>query len=273
MIHFGPSNGTLQLIVAGAQDLYRLEGYWKGADGLYLQVHDAATTAAVATATLVRSYYLQSAFPFSWSLLNDGLSVKNGLCIAVSSNADPIQYTAYGGSATDLSVELDLSATQMVNPAEMSVAGDLTTGTDSLLVWTTGNGPKRLYEVDVVNNTGAVAYLCVFAKAPSDGDIPLMNFKLPATTDLTILRFGESGLQTQQQIGTTQAAKIVGGSATSGITNAGATVLGCYVAVGLAGADGNFPGTYMEPGTALNYIRAYYQDSPMATPTTLVQQV
>lgn len=249
-LHYGPIANALQLVVAGPQDLYKLEGFWNGADGLYLQIHDSATTAGISTSTLIKSYYLQGAFVYSWSGLNDGISVANGLVIAVSTTN--VTYTAYGGTVTDLVVECEIGPTKAVNPDTLTVAGDLTTGVNHLLVWNNASGPKKLYQVDVISLQVPPAFLCLFAKdSIVAGDLPLIITPLVMSSAVQTFTFGSAGLVLYQKTSLP-----VGGITPD---TGGVESKSLYIGIGLPNAAGFFAG-YTEDTSLTNNIRAYYAD-------------
>lgn len=251
MKHYGPINtAAAQLVATGPQDLLNIQGYYAGADGKYLQIHNAAAVADIGDATIIKSYYLQGAFVFSWSFA-EPLSLSLGCVVAVSEDADPAKYTAYTGTATDMTLTADLNEVEVPLPSGYSTAGDLTTGVDELEVNATETTPIKLYQVDVINGLGAAGFLCLFGRAAAnfaDGDVPIAVFPLANVATVQTFKFGHDFVP-RQMTGTTS----------GGITGAGDVSYGCSLAVSEADANGDFGGVLAEKGDSASYIRAYYK--------------
>jgi hypothetical protein len=181
-------------VATGPVTLYGFEGYVNGNAGTqyYLQIHGVAPT----TGSTVPLYSVQVIGGNGFSFLyNNGLNTKqmsfpdqattggtNTLPVFFAISSTDTVYTSVAAS-TDLLVTLDEPRTI---PANETITGDTTTGRDSLPVYTSPNTAKRLMKFQVTNNTGATAYLMLFAYSnPALGDVPQAQWTIANGATLT----------------------------------------------------------------------------------------
>jgi hypothetical protein len=111
---------------------------------------------------------------------------SNALPVVVAISSTDNVYTAVAAN-TQVAVTVEDAYLEI---ATQTVTGDLTTGVDSLAVYTDPNPTKRLVQFQAVNGTGAVGYVMLFAVAnPANGDLPIQQWKVGIGVTLTE-RFG-----------------------------------------------------------------------------------
>lgn len=212
-------------------ELIRIQGYLSGSTDKWLQIHDSATLPAD-TAVPKRSYLMQAGMAFSWAWDPGRLVLDNGCTIAISDTEATLTISATTG---DLMGELEPTSNI---PQDYSVAGDLSTGVDSLAVWNNpvlATSPNTLYRFDFVNNDGATRYLMLFAaEAPADGARPIAQWEVTNGSTL-VLSFGDNGLSPMA------------------VLASGALRRGCCF------AQSSTTTTLTATSSAASYMRAYYK--------------
>lgn len=161
------------------------------ASNLYLQVFDTNVAPAAGVVPL-KSW---PAGETGWKDFKNGELVLNaGLFVALSTTA--ATYTAVTGGSNILDI-LQIEIGDAEVPTGTSFAGDLTTPTASLQVWSAASGPKKLIAVEVDNTGNGVQYLMLFSKdTVSAGDKPIDQFTIKAAevkTAAAKLDFGVNG--------------------------------------------------------------------------------
>jgi hypothetical protein len=169
--------------------LVALDGYAAAAG--WFQIFDLAVAPTTGVTVPLKSFNVSAAGPLPSLFQTLGPVVLNkGLYVAMSSTE-----AVYTAVATNFDVygevvehELQLSGT--------SVAGDLTTQIDYRLVWTDGNGPKKLIRVDILPDglTGTRYLMLLPVSAQTAGQIPLAQWALTDSTSVQSLHFGVDGL-------------------------------------------------------------------------------
>jgi hypothetical protein len=229
-------NAATKLAVSTvACTLTRVQGYYKAAADAWILIFDSPAEPA-ANAVPVKSYALPADSPFSWAFDPGELVLNSGCYVAVSSDEEKYTAVAYSADTTFADIEADFGPSSFV-PSNCTIAGDLTTNVGTLVPWvnSAANANVRLYQLDYVNGSGAVAYLQVFAKPASDGDKPLFSSLGVANGGSISLCFGDDGLPLFSQ-------------------NAiGVAAHGCYILESLTA------GAYSNPGVGTSRIRAYYK--------------
>lgn len=140
----------------------------------------------------------QDGFRFDYS--DNDLEFKNGMIFALSSSEET--YTAVvDGAKVDWEGEIDTQAIQ-----GSTTVGDVSTGVNSLQVWTSAQGPRYLLEVDWISNAVANSFLLFFTKNnPVNGDVPdIVIGALDTSTSNPLTRqyrFGKSGLNARSTSG------------------------------------------------------------------------
>ena len=172
-------------------NVLRVRGNFNGSTAdRWLMLFDAITTPADGTAPAIAAIPLYQSSPFFAEFEIGALAFKHGCYACVSTTQATKTLSA---DTMDITVELD--APEL--PTGASLAGDLTTGVNSLSVWATANGPKKLLKLEVDNTGGADNYIMLFATdSPSNGDTPIMQWTLAANAVLTgdkALTFGKAG--------------------------------------------------------------------------------
>lgn len=193
----------------GSYKLEKLEGFVTGGAGdIFLQIHDAASAAALSTGVSVpiRSVPLQNGNGFLWQYMQDNLTLPpltNGLLLVLSNTN--IVYTTYSGGGT-MSLEVSLESWQLEPPTPVSVTGDLTTTLKHLTVWANGS-VNTLLKIEAINAIAATTrWIFLFCTdAPSgNGDVPAYQWPIsadPAVVTRLNLDFGPNAgfAPTQQQ--------------------------------------------------------------------------
>lgn len=134
--------------------------------GLFLQLHDSNTTPADGQAPLKCWPAAECGFK---EFEMGELVFSSGLYLCLSTTA-ATKTLATGGS--DLIDILNVELIDPEAPTGTSIAGDRTTTVAALTVWADGAGPKKLMAIEF----WGTGYLMLFAKSPSNGDIPLATF-------------------------------------------------------------------------------------------------
>lgn len=117
--------------------------------------------------------------PVGGTLATTGL---NTLPVYVAISSTDNVYTAVAAS-TQITIDFEESTLGIENQV---ITGDLTTGVDSLTVFSDPNVAKRLTQFKAINNTGATAYIMLFAYAtPANGSTPLEQWTLTNGQTLT----------------------------------------------------------------------------------------
>lgn len=196
----------------------------------WLQVHDSATTPAEAAVPL-KSFKLSSDSPDYKEFKSGELNLANGLYLCVSST----DATKTLDTDQVSSVFVELKDPEV--PAGVSVAGDLTTGRETLQVWAEASGPKKLMGFRVTftsGNAGAPVFLQVHcADTPTSATIvAVMNEASINDTTVKTYWFGD-GLSAQKLV-------------------SGVTKKGCTIAASSTGS------TYTAWGSNVLAIRAEY---------------
>lgn len=184
-----------QSLFTNACNLITLDGNYAGAGNEYLQIHDKASVATVGNVPIA-SFLLSAAGPLPSIFEALGpIGLTLGLSIGISTTE-----ATYTASASSYSIfgNVEEWETQI---SGLSIAGDLTTGIDTLQVWANVSGPKTIYRIQVLDITlSTTRYLMLFGKdAPADGDRPIRQWKLLDGCNLD-LRFGLGGIWTRQNI-------------------------------------------------------------------------
>jgi hypothetical protein len=174
----------------------RIHGWNNEATNKYIQLHEtppltAAGLVPANQAPNVKSFYAPGSNGFDYEF-GSGISLAE-LTIAISTTE--VNFTDPGAShGLDMTVELD---TVFDVRSGDKIAGDLTTGRNSLQVWTNTSGPQKLLRVDYANVESNNVYLQVFAiDSPPNGTKPIMQG--PQDTDQSgltqSLNFGDNGI-------------------------------------------------------------------------------
>ena len=162
--------------------LQRIDGYCNGAN-TWLQLHDS-TSAPLANAVPKKSVQLFGNDGFSYVFGGqDEICFQSGIYVALSTSevnyvAD-VSGTKISGDVTVNNLDHDTS-----NEAGLTVVGDLTTGVDFLQVWAeaasnSAAGAKHLVRLDIINGTGAAAWLQIFATdSVAVGSVPIISIPL-----------------------------------------------------------------------------------------------
>lgn len=155
--------------------LFRVQGYFKGTADAWLQIHDTNEKPATG-AVPVKVYALPYNAPFEWLFDPASLNLTVGCFVGVSSTEGTYTELEYSANTVYCDIEVDFGPVNS-RPVGFSVAGDGTAIREDLTVWTdaVANALKRLYAVSYTNKSGADAYLLFFAKAPNEGDTPLLS--------------------------------------------------------------------------------------------------
>lgn len=155
--------------------LIRVQGYYAGAADAWLQIHDSAAEPGSDEGVVpVKSYALPAASPYHWGFDAAPLCLQSGCYIAVS-----LTEGTYTAATFDEGTYLDVMADYGpydFKPTDYYTAGNLSTGRNSLAVWTSANGPKRLYHVDFANSSSAPAvWLFIYALSSFAGKKPIQR--------------------------------------------------------------------------------------------------
>jgi hypothetical protein len=196
--------------------IFDIEGEVSSTTGTsyFIQLHGASPTAGMKplySRLAVPSSYSTGINGFSFVYRPDGLDTStmnnpyggttatdgsNTLPVWIAISSTDATYTSVAAS-TNVTVDFEETQLELQNP---TVTGDTTTGVNSLTVFTTNAG-KRLTQFTATNNTGATAYLMLFAKAsPAAGSVPIAQWTF--TNGQTINQNFGRGLAPMQQSGT-----------------------------------------------------------------------
>lgn len=116
--------------------------------------------------------------PYGGTTATDG---ANTLPVWIAISSTDATYTAVAAS-TNVTVDFEETLLELNN---QTVVGDTTTGVNNLTVFTTSSS-KRLTQFTATNNTGATAYLMLFANSsPSTGAVPIDQWALTNGQTLT----------------------------------------------------------------------------------------
>jgi hypothetical protein len=128
--------------------------------------------------------------PFGGTVSTTG---SNTLPVYIAISSTDTVWTSVAAN-TDVTVTYEETYLELPN---QTIVGDLTTGVDSLAVWTANGPTHRLIQAVVSNSvasTVAPVYLMLFAYAnPAVGALPLQQWQVTATS-LQTLRFGDGVL-------------------------------------------------------------------------------
>lgn len=179
--------------------LVRVRAYLSGSTDKWLQIHDAIALPAN-TAVPKSSYQMLGGLDKFVDFGQIPMELVNGLVIVISDTEATLTTSATTG---DFLIELEAGELYPTGlPSGVSTIGDTSTGVDSLQVWSTGTGPKKLFRVQYTNKEAVVSYLMLFGfSGPSTGMFPIMQWKV-LTNVTIILYFGPDGISPIQQLST-----------------------------------------------------------------------
>lgn len=161
-----------------------------GAAALFWQVHDSASVPAEGAVPL-KSWPVSGGAADYKEFKNGELDLANGLYVCVSTT----EATKTLGTGNNAFAAVLVELYDPEAPTGTTVAGDLTTGVSSLVVF---SGIHRLITVNATNNSGAAGWLMIFTHAPSEGDAPLAAIPF-ASGQNQVLTFGDDGRESQDQ--------------------------------------------------------------------------
>lgn len=186
-------NVSGQQVTLGRIGVLKIEGNYRSADSVFLQVHDSNTTPANGAVPLkswpVTGGTNADPAPFFQSFLAAEFKVVNGLYICLSSTDATKTLSA---NVMDLFVETD-------GPDPFSgatIAGDLTSAVTRQAI---ANSAKRIRRVEFLSSDIDIGtqYIMLFQSfaPPTAGDKPVMSWPLAQnTTTPQIKEFGTDGL-------------------------------------------------------------------------------
>lgn len=163
-----------QQVTTHGTNVLKIEGYFKGTTDSWLQVHDSATTPANAAVPL-KQWFIGGETEFYKEFKNGELHITKGLYLAISTAEGTFTVST---ETMDLSVELD----KVEEPSGTSIAGDLTTDTAHLDIWSEASGPKHLIRLEVdASGAGADNFLQLFAREYANltpTDVPVAQWTI-----------------------------------------------------------------------------------------------
>lgn len=170
----------------------RIHGYNASAD-CYIQLFDTmpvsiASPIANAAVPTCKGIYCKTATPIFIDFGEEGIMLSS-LIVGISSTQPT--YTAVGAGA-GVNITLDVESQYLTNGNE-AIAGDLTTGADSLVVWADAQAQNVNYllRVDYTNNDAATRYLLASTDA---GTTVTQDFVFSAAAGGSLaLIFGQQG--------------------------------------------------------------------------------
>ncbi len=178
------ATGTVTQALTLPCNLVNLDGY-AAATGFF-QIFDLAVAPTSTVTVPLKSINVAAAGALPSLLSGLGsITLNKGLFCAMSSTE-----AVYTAVATNFDVWGEVEEfEQQINGA--TVAGDLTTGRDSLQVWADAAGPKTLLRVDLKSTIGAAGWLMIFGKDnPIAGDVPDVSVPITDVATLQTLDFG-----------------------------------------------------------------------------------
>lgn len=190
------SNGNVKslIVLAFPCVLYRMHGFFNtsGSTDFYLQVFDSTTLPANGTSPL-ESYQAQANFEFNVHI-GEGLTLKKGLVVVLSSTPNTLTIATAGTDTMELFTDIEEYSTLSVQPTLTVVnsAGSV----NFLSVWLENAGPKRLVRVNGNESNGVITYIMLFAK--NNGNIalnekPIRQWQVDASNTFD-LAFGLNGI-------------------------------------------------------------------------------
>lgn len=177
-----------------ALSLVNLDGTTAAAG--FLQLFDRTSGNPTNGTVPLKSFDVTAAGPLP-SLFSElaPITFVNGICIAMSSTQ-----TTYTAVATAFDAFGEVEEWEGASPIlipNVNTAGDLVTGVNLLQVWADGAGPKKLYQIDYINNNASPVYVAIFAAqlgaSPAETPIYPLGFKVTGTTPVSF-RFGRDGI-------------------------------------------------------------------------------
>ncbi len=176
---YGLTASTRTLWVSyGPCVIRRWHGTNNQAAALYIQFHECPATELVSGTTVpkFKSFHAPTGTTPAngFDYVAENLAMKE--CTVAVSTTELVWTDPGANGGLDWTVEVD---TNYDTVAKVRVVGDLSTGVDFLAAWTdsSANVADKLFRVDYVNNTGAPAWLMLFAYAlPANGAIPLTQW-------------------------------------------------------------------------------------------------
>lgn len=190
------ATGTYNLVVtntpggSAAFNLMRLDVNVLTDTDYWMMIFAGTEVPANGTVPLMPAIAMQGAFENSFVFAPQGMPVlAPGLVAVLSTTSDTL--TAAVAASANITAFVEEYEFQIRGT---SYVGDLTTEVLVREVWAEAADPRpALYKVEVHDITGVDTYLLLFAKdSPSEGDIPIRSWRVPADGYLT-LNFGTSG--------------------------------------------------------------------------------
>lgn len=250
------------LVTVGAGEIDRVEGYVTGgASQYFIQFFDNYN---VVPTNGVAPFYTVQAIGndgFTWEFPDtEGNPVfTTGLYVALSSTE--LTYTAVVDGATfdlELTYETEL-------PAGTSVAGDLTTFRNTLQVWAESAGPKKLYELIIVESLGSACFIVIQA-TDAQAAFPSKNI-IPLAANATVsYRFGAGSGFDPFYYGQVVSSNVTTGGIVNGLITKANTDLtaykkGCTIYLADAPAGGVAPSNPLTLSASRGLIRAVYKST------------
>lgn len=140
----------------------------------WLMLFSGLAVPADATVPLFPPIYVPANYVGFAQFDNGRVIPEPGAVLALSSNQQTLVHAAI---ADDFDIVAEVEEFEFSNVDGLT--NGLASGTPTLEVWADAAGPKSLRHVGVVNTSGAVRYLQIFAKdAPADGLEPLRSMRV-----------------------------------------------------------------------------------------------
>lgn len=187
----------------------RFHGWNNTASAVYIQFHQVPplgtttpyTNLANGTVPTAKSFVAQANNGFDYA--HEDLSLTE--CTVCLSSTETSLTAVAASSALDMTIEVDTmypvafeSQGAVGGGANVAISGDLSTGVDSLTVWSDiqSHATDRLLRVTYTNNDGVVRYLQLFADTSAVNPTPLQQWQVGTTSAQKTLDvfFGTRGM-------------------------------------------------------------------------------